>query len=86
MSVYFFIAFGATLIGSIAGMGGGVIIKPMMDLIGHYDILTISVISSMTVLSMAIVATIKQVKNGFKITDTIIFITAGAVIGGVLGT
>jgi len=84
--IYFLIAFCATIIGSIAGMGGGVIIKPMMDLIGEYNIVSIAVISSITVLSMAIVSTFRQVKNGFKITYSMIYITIGAIIGGIIGS
>ncbi len=55
--LYFLVAILATTIGSLAGIGGGVIIKPAMDFLGHYDLPTISVISSITVLSMAIVST-----------------------------
>lgn len=32
--IYFFIAFGASLIGAISGLGGGVIIKPILNLVG----------------------------------------------------
>lgn len=85
MLIYLLIAFFATLIGSTAGMGGGVIIKPMLDILGDYNVVTISILSSITVLSMAIVATTNQVKNGFKITNSAISITIGAMLGGVLG-
>ena len=86
MIIYFLVALFATLIGSTAGMGGGVIIKPILDMLGDYNITTISILSSFTVLSMAVVATIRQVNTGFKITDTIIFTTIGAVVGGILGS
>lgn len=86
MIIYFLVALFATLIGSLAGMGGGVIIKPILDMLGDYNITTISILSSITVLSMAIVATARQVKKGFKITDIIIITTIGAVFGGVLGS
>ena len=35
--LYFFVALVATTIGSMTGMGGGVIIKPAMDFIGTYN-------------------------------------------------
>ena len=85
MIIYFLITFFATLIGAVAGMGGGVIIKPVLDMMGNYDIVTISILSSITVLSMALVSTIKQIKNGLMITSPMIVITAGAVIGGTIG-
>ena len=85
MILYFVITLIATLIGSVAGMGGGVIIKPVLDLIGDYDIVTISMLSSLTVVSMALTATVKQMRNGFLVTKPMIAVTAGAVIGGTLG-
>ncbi len=69
----------------LQGMGGGVIIKPLLDMIGDYDIVTISVFSSLTVFSMALVSTIKQIKSGMVITRPMMAVTAGAVIGGTIG-
>lgn len=86
MYLYLLVAIFATTIGATAGIGGGVIIKPMLDLIGDYNAVVISVLSSVTILSMAIVSTIKQIRAGFRITQTIIFVTIGAVAGGVLGS
>jgi len=86
MLIYFVVALLATLIGATAGMGGGVIIKPILDLLGDYDIITISVFSSITVLSMAIVSTVKHIKKGLKISDTMIYTTIGAVLGGAFGS
>ncbi len=86
MILYFLVALFATTIGSTAGIGGGVIIKPLMDLIGDYNVVVINVLSSVTILSMAIVSTIKQMSSGFKITKSIVFITIGAVCGGVIGS
>lgn len=86
MIIYFLIALLATLIGSAAGMGGGVIIKPLMDLMGDYNVVTISVLSSITVFSMAVVSTIKQLRKGFKVNPTVMATTAGAVLGGIVGS
>ncbi|MGB4608662.1 MAG: hypothetical protein GX243_05760 [Tissierellia bacterium] len=47
--LYFLITLFATTLGSTSGMGGGVIIKPVLDAFGHYDIETISVLSSVSV-------------------------------------
>ena len=54
MILYLIVALLATLLGSAAGMGGGVIIKPMMDLLGDYNVIEISVFASITVLCMAV--------------------------------
>ena len=86
MIIYLLVALIATIFGAAAGLGGGVIIKPMLDLLGDYNIVTISILSSITVLSMAIVATTRQIKKGFKITSTTVIITGGAVLGGILGS
>ncbi len=84
--IYLAIALGATIIGAIAGIGGGVIIKPMLDFIGDYGVSTIGVISSCTVFSMAVVSIIKQIRYKFKIEiRKTVFIGIGSVIGGVLG-
>lgn len=83
--IYFLVAFIATTLGALAGLGGGVIIKPSLDLLGHYDITTISLLSSFTVFSMAIVSTYKQIKKGFKIDKRLVFLAGGAIIGGVAG-
>lgn len=83
--IYFLVAFVATTAGALAGLGGGVIIKPSLDLLGHYDITTISLLSSFTVFSMAIVSTYKQIKIGFKIEKRLVVLAIGAIVGGVLG-
>ena len=83
--IYFILAFASTLVGSMAGLGGGVIIKPVLDAIGLDNIYTISILSSATVFSMAVVSTVKQVISGFKIRKTFIFMVIGAAIGGVAG-
>ena len=59
-AVYFLIALFATTAGAMTGMGGGVIIKPLLDLLGGYDTATIGVLSSLTVLIMSLVSVAKQ--------------------------
>ena len=86
MIVYLLVALIATMVGAAAGLGGGVIIKPVLDMLGDYNIVTISILSSATVFSMAAVATARQVKKGLKITKTMIFVTVGAVLGGIVGS
>jgi uncharacterized membrane protein YfcA len=83
--LYFFIAIIATTFGSLVGLGGGVVIKPVLDAIGSYDITTIGILSSFTVFSMAIVSTGKQLKKGFKVEHNMLLLTFGSIVGGWFG-
>ena len=53
--VLFSITFIATAFGAISGIGGGVIIKPVMDALVDFPIATISFLSGNTVLAMTAV-------------------------------
>ena len=84
--LYFLIAIGATTAGSMTGMGGGVIIKPLMDVLQTYDVATIGVISCITVFSMSVVSIGKQMASRTKIPfDIAIPLAVGSVVGGYLG-
>ena len=76
----------ATISGAIAGLGGGVIIKPLFDMIAFHDASTIGFYSSVAVFTMCIVSIYKQVKNGFKFDiRTVLSISIGSMVGGLLG-
>lgn len=83
--IYFLTSITATVLGALAGLGGGVIIKPVLDAIGTYDIGTIGILSSFTVFSMAIISIFKQLKSGFKIEIPMIILAIGSILGGGLG-
>lgn len=84
--VYFLIAIGSTTVGSLTGMGGGVIIKPVVDLLGEFDAQTIGVLSSLTVFSMSLVSIAKQMLARTRIPfDMAIPLAAGSVAGGLAG-
>jgi len=83
--LYFFIVLAATSVGAIAGVGGGVLIKPTLDAIGHYNVETIGVLSSIAVLAMAIVATGRRFIQGLKIDRKIVLLAIGAIAGGFAG-
>lgn len=83
--IYFLVAIIATTLGSLVGLGGGVIIKPSLEFLGEYDIVTISMLSAITVFSMAIVSTYKQVRKGFRPSIKIIYLAIGAIFGGIIG-
>ena len=50
--IFILVSFFASVIGSICGIGGGVIIKPVLDAFGLYSVSTISFMSGCIVLSM----------------------------------
>ena len=50
----------ATVLGSISGIGGGVIIKPVMDAISGLSSSQISFLSGTTVLTMTIVSLLRS--------------------------
>lgn len=85
MILYFCIGLLATIFGSLVGLGGGVVIKPILDAIGTYDLTTIGILSSFTVFSMAVVSTGKQIKKGFKVEKNMLIISAGSILGGGIG-
>lgn len=85
--VFFVISLGASIVGAICGIGGGVIIKPTLDLFGVASVSTISFLNGCTVLSMSCYSVLKGIiskeqKVDLKI-DTPLAI--GAVIGGIIG-
>lgn len=85
-AVYFLIALFATTAGAMTGMGGGVIIKPLLDLLGGYDTATIGVLSSLTVLIMSLVSVAKQMLKKTEIVPGIaVPLALGSVAGGNLG-
>ena len=84
--LYFIIAIFSTTIGSVSGMGGGIIIKPVVDTIGQYDAATIGVLSAFTVLTMSIVSIGRQIQKKVHINRQIaLFIVIGSILGGFLG-
>jgi uncharacterized membrane protein YfcA len=84
--IYFFIVFFACTLGAVSGIGGGIIIKPIMDAIGALPVATINALSSITVLTMTTVSIIETRRNAKDIPWKIIFsFAAGSIIGGISG-
>ena len=50
--LFVLVSFGASIVGAICGIGGGVIIKPTLDAFGVLSVATISFLSGCTVLSI----------------------------------
>lgn len=85
-AIYCVVIFFSTMLGALVGLGGGVIIKPMLDLVGHDAVDTVGFISAVAVFAMSISATAKHLrsKSAFN-KKTILFIAVGAAAGGYLG-
>lgn len=70
----------------MTGMGGGVIIKPVLDVLHTFDVQTIGVLSAITVFSMSVVSVGKQLFARTHIPFLIaIPLAVGSVAGGFLG-
>ena len=85
--LYFLICFGASTAGAICGIGGGVIIKPVLDLFGRDGVSTISFLSGCTVLAMSCYSVGRSMLAGEKTVKakTITPLAIGACIGGIVG-
>lgn len=76
----------ASTAGAIVGIGGGVIIKPVVDLLGILPVPTVSFCSGCTVLCMACASLLRNRRDGIKLQFKISTALAiGAVGGGLLG-
>ena len=84
--IYALIVFIATASGSSTGLGGGVVIKPLFDIVSSAGTATINFYSSLAVFVMSIVALYRQLKKRFKFNfKDLITISLGSVAGGFLG-
>ena len=77
----------ATTLGACAGLGGGVIIKPVLDLMSVHDVATISFLSTSSVFAMAIYSSVSQLKRNTNFNYKIAFlVVSGSAIGGIIGS
>ncbi|MCL2391812.1 MAG: sulfite exporter TauE/SafE family protein [Oscillospiraceae bacterium] len=84
--IYFLIAIVSTTAGAIAGIGGGIIMRPVLDILGDFDVQSISMLSSLTVLVMSFVSAGKQLMMKTVIDFKIVLpLAIGAALGGTLG-
>ncbi len=83
----FAICFGASLIGAICGVGGGIIIKPLVDSFGIMSVSAVSFCSGCTVLAMTTYAVTQNLikrKSSFQLRISLP-LSIGAAVGGVIG-
>ncbi|MCD7751603.1 MAG: sulfite exporter TauE/SafE family protein [Lachnospiraceae bacterium] len=87
--LFFIVCFGASVVGAICGIGGGVIIKPVLDSFGILSVTAISFLSGCTVLSMTTYSVLrnkldKKVESGAQ-KSIELPLALGAAVGGLLG-
>lgn len=85
--LFFIISFSASIIGAICGIGGGVIMKPVMDAFHVMSVATISFLSGCTVLAMSCYSVVKGRISKESVIDMKLGtpIAIGAAAGGVTG-
>lgn len=85
--IYLLVSFLACIVGAICGIGGGVIIKPMLDMLHLDSVSTINFLSGCTVLSMTLYSVSKSMINHDSKVDTSTGtpLAIGAALGGIVG-
>lgn len=84
--LYSIIIFIACTTGALLGIGGGIIIKPLLDFIGIHSVETVGFISSCAVFSMSVSSSVRHIISKTPIDKRIVlFISFGSVFGGILG-
>lgn len=80
------IAFLATIIGATTGIGGGIVIKILYDVIGIHSVLEIGFYTTILVFTMCIISVYKQYRGGFKYDlNVLLSISVGSMLGGYVG-
>lgn len=85
--VIFGICLGASIVGALCGIGGGVIIKPLLDAVGVMDVAAVSFLSACTVLAMSAYSLLKsELTRDREVKLRIgLPLALGAAAGGVFG-
>ena len=85
--LFFVVAFLSSIVGAICGIGGGVVIKPVLDMLQMGAPATINFLSGCTVLSMSLYSVSKALRAGDSKVEmsTGTPLALGAAAGGVAG-
>lgn len=85
--LFFIVCFGASIIGALCGIGGGVIIKPLLDATGVLSVAAVGFLSSCTVLAMTCYSVVRARISGSTAVEgrTATPLALGAAVGGLLG-
>ncbi len=84
--VFAFLCLAVTFVGAICGVGGGVILKPVLDLTSALSVAQISALCSVTVFAMTVSSLLssREIRGSLKNRRSLLF-AAGAVCGGLAG-
>ncbi len=87
MAIFFVVSFLASVAGAICGIGGGVVIKPVLDMLGLETVAAISFLSGCTVLSMSCYSVTRSLAKGDSGVDLRVGtpLALGAALGGLAG-
>lgn len=86
MIIFFIVSLVAATVGAISGLGGGVLIKPVLDAVSGYPVAQISFMSACTVMTMSVVSLIRSKKGEVRLDGKRgTFLAIGAGAGGILG-
>ena len=85
--LFLIVSFLSSIVGAICGIGGGVVIKPVLDMLRMGEVSTINFLSGCTVLSMSLYSVGKALKSGDSKVEmsTGTPLAIGAAVGGVTG-
>ncbi len=85
--IFLAISFIASVVGAICGIGGGVLMKPLLDTFGVLSVSAVSFLSGCTVLSMSCYSVVKAKLGRDSLVEgkTGTPLAVGAAIGGVAG-
>lgn len=81
----FFLCLAASTLGGICGIGGGVVIKPLLDAVGIMSVSAVSFLSGLTVLAMSLISVYKNRKTNELEPASSVPLGIGAAVGGVIG-
>lgn len=81
------VSFGASVVGAICGIGGGVLIKPVLDAVSGLSVAAVSFLSACTVLSMTSYSMLRAFKKGDTLINRSVStpLAIGAALGGIAG-
>lgn len=84
--IYLFVCLISCIVGAISGIGGGVIIKPVLDALGTLNVSVISFLSGCTVLAMTSMTLFRSRNSKVKVDKRKGTLLAfGGAIGGIIG-
>ena len=83
--IIFAVCLCASTIGGICGIGGGVIIKPVLDALGLMSVSAISFLSGISAMMMAAISVFRQRKLHLVEVRTGSLLAVGSIVGGIAG-